>query len=305
MCLEFYMSTDFEIDKSFNRIENILVFIHQNIDKPLTVEILAEMSCWSRWQLQRVFQNYTGMNVAQYVREQRLSMSALEVLDKKKRMLDIAYSYGFTSEIAFSRAFKQYFHKSPREYQKQAKKIGIQKPFLKQVNVDPLLNSHFYRVRLEYKPCFKVLGLSTRVQGILSDTPDFIEKVPSVWNALDTYITCLSSIPEQKYAVIDTREDNADSLLYWAGISCNALSTDELNLHKADLQIITIPEQEYAVLPFKGAAQDFSKSVEWLISEWLPTSGHQGIEGFDLEIYRSDTTQGIIDVEYWLPIRSL
>lgn len=299
------MSADIENDKSFNRIDNILDFIHQNIDTPLSVEVLAEMSCWSRWQLQRVFQNYTGMNVAQYVREQRLSMAVLEVLDKKKRMLDIAYAHGFSSEIAFSRTFKQYFHVSPREYQKQAKKTGIRKPFLKRTDENQLANSHYYRVRLEYKPSFTVLGLHTSLQGILSETPDFIEKVPQVWESLDTHLANSSCVPSYKYAVIDTRQDEPESLIYWAGVSINDLPLDKLNVYKKQLQEITIPEQEYAVLPFTGKAQDFSKSVEWLISEWLPLSGHQGVEGFDLEVYQSTEVTTLIDVEYWLPIRSL
>ena len=53
----------------FTRIERVLDYIHAHLDQPLSLEQLAEQSCWSRWQLQRVFLHETGQTVAHYVRE--------------------------------------------------------------------------------------------------------------------------------------------------------------------------------------------------------------------------------------------
>ncbi|MEI8634510.1 hypothetical protein P4S72_25730 [Vibrio sp. PP-XX7] len=52
---------------ALNRIEKLLVYIHRNLDLPLSLADLSKQSCWSRWQLQRVFYAKTGLNVAQYV----------------------------------------------------------------------------------------------------------------------------------------------------------------------------------------------------------------------------------------------
>ncbi|WP_295893282.1 helix-turn-helix transcriptional regulator [uncultured Vibrio sp.] len=75
---------------------------------------LSAVSCWSGWQLQRVFQNYTGMSVPQYVREQKLSKAAEQVLCRDNKTVDIAYCFGFGSEVAFSRAFRSFFGLSPK-----------------------------------------------------------------------------------------------------------------------------------------------------------------------------------------------
>ncbi|MBW3698318.1 AraC family transcriptional regulator [Vibrio sp. T187] len=304
-------------NNSFGRVDTILEYIHNNLDATLSVETLADMSCWSRWQFQRVFQNHTGVSVAQYVREQRLGMAALDVLTKEKRMLDIAYAYGFTSEIAFSRAFKQYFKVSPREYQKQGKKVGIKQPFRKREDFEEEFSSRFFSVRLEYKDAFSVVGMSTTIHGLLSDTPDFSQKIPQVWAELDARFSDLQSIPKTKYAVIDTRTDSdvgsasdlraeGDSLTYLAGLLVDDILASDLKRYADDVEIADVPAQEYAVLPFEGRPQDFFKSVEWLLSEWLPASGHQGVEGFDLEIYQTleSTELDHIQVEYWLPINS-
>ncbi|MCW8347889.1 hypothetical protein MD535_18030 [Vibrio sp. ZSDZ65] len=47
-------------------------YINNNLDKPLTIAELASISCCSRWQLQRVFQEQAKQNIAQYVRQQKL-----------------------------------------------------------------------------------------------------------------------------------------------------------------------------------------------------------------------------------------
>ncbi len=103
---------------SFERICKLLDYIHNHLDQPLTLDELAQQSCWSRWQLQRVFQSKTGLTVANYVRELKLSTAAETLLADSSRVIDIAVSLGFNSEISFSRAFKQHFGVSPRDYRK-------------------------------------------------------------------------------------------------------------------------------------------------------------------------------------------
>ena len=49
------------------------------------------------------------MTVANYTRELKLSVGAEWLLDTDKRVIDIAIEFGFSSEISFSRAFKQQF----------------------------------------------------------------------------------------------------------------------------------------------------------------------------------------------------
>ena len=96
-------------DTRFNRLDQLLDYIHRHIHEPMSLNTLAAQSAWSRWQLQRVFVAYTGCTVAQYVRELKLSLAADCLLEHLDRVLDIALSFGFGSEVAFSRAFKQFF----------------------------------------------------------------------------------------------------------------------------------------------------------------------------------------------------
>ena len=78
------------VQNRLTRIEAVLDYIHCHLDESLSVVNLAEKSCWSRWQLQRIFGEETGLTVAQYVRELRLSQAAEKLLSTNQRHLDIA-----------------------------------------------------------------------------------------------------------------------------------------------------------------------------------------------------------------------
>jgi len=107
------------------RIVSVLQYIDLNLHKSLDVNSLAEISGWSRWQLQRVFNAHTRMSVAQYVRQLRLAIAASKLLNSSDRQLDIALFCGFDSEVSFSRSFKQHFGCPPREYRQLGQLTGI------------------------------------------------------------------------------------------------------------------------------------------------------------------------------------
>ena len=137
------------------RIERVLDYIHANLDQPLSLEALARQSCWSRWQLQRVFLHETGQTVAHYVRELKLSMAAEALLSTRLRVLDVALDHGFGSEVSFSRAFKQQFGCSPLAYRKRGLRLGLRTPLVRAA-VPRSASPNLVQVRIESLPVFTV-----------------------------------------------------------------------------------------------------------------------------------------------------
>ncbi len=283
------------------RIEKVLDYIHEHLDEPINVTNLAEKSCWSRWQFQRVFGNATGLTVAQYVRELRLSNAAELLLENQSRHLEIALACGFESEISFSRAFKQMFQCSPREYRQRGKRIGLRTPLKystpKRTWITP---TAFTQIRIENRAAFSITGSSDWIYGPFSEKPDFIERVPQVWRALwqaieTRNINCLMDNP---IGVIDNRKqtERPEQLLYWAGYPSEA--------QQKRMEILNIPEQEYAVIPVHGEVSALESAVEWFIGHWLPESNYSSIAGFELELYSPNYDPASKDsyMEYWLPI---
>ncbi|WP_076413397.1 AraC family transcriptional regulator [Shewanella sp. UCD-KL12] len=297
-------------DSPLSRIEKVLEYIHGHLDQTLSLEELAAQSCWSRWQLQRVFQSHTGQSVAQYVRELKLSLAAERVLAGKERMLDIAYELGFNSEVSFSRAFKQFFGASPREYKLRGLRVGLRNPLAKlSGDVEAhALNTAFLQTRIEHKPAFELYGVSSPFKGLLSDAPDFATIVPETWQRFHHEVGGLDISSADLIGVVDTHIQLADEsqLNYWAGFERSACHEGS-NIEVIEFDRLSIPSQEYAVVSYEGEVSGFGHIVEWLICHWLPDSAYLGVEGFELEHYgkalKLDNDQPRSLMEYWLPVK--
>lgn len=291
----------------YTRIEKLLDYIHDNIQEPLSLDELAAKSCWSRWQLQRVFQAYTGFSVAQYVREIKLSQAALMVLDGKHRILDVAYEFGFNSEIAFSRAFKQFFGVSPKRYQSNGLKTGIKTPLTKPIKSSESVfypENTLYQVRLEHKNAFSINGVPSIIRGLQSAEPDFSSTVPYAWETFfkQTDLTNVVNVPH--IGIIDMSPSQVDGeLIYWAGVE--QVMADKPSNSELICKKLEIGECSYAVMPYQGDVDEFHKAVTWLVAMWLPESGYKTVDNaFEMEIYHPpfDNDQRTILAEYWLPI---
>ncbi len=292
-------------DQRLTRIERVLSYIHCNLDDSLTVERLAAQSCWSRWQFQRVFTAATGFTVAQYIRQLRLSRAAELLVSTPQRQLDIALNCGFDTEISFSRSFRQMFGCSPGTYRQRGRRTGM----LASINLQdvPRLPSDMSKpmlsIRVENRPAFQVWGISAPVNGLFSPAPDFASSVPRVWNSLTSLARSAKRDPDSLtlIGVLDLTcvENNQGCFPYWACLEASTSPSPK------GLATLTVPAQEYAVIPHHGSLDNLQKVLEWFIRHWLPESGYCGVNGFDLEIYdqrfSSDNAQSYM--EYWVPVR--
>ncbi|BES70447.1 AraC family transcriptional regulator [Marinobacter nanhaiticus D15-8W] len=283
-----------------HRVEAVLRHIHENLDAPLSVEYLAELAGWSRWQFQRVFNAHTGLSVAQYVRELRLSRAAEALLNTGWRQLDIALACGFCSEISFSRSFRQMFGCSPRAYRQRGQLVGLRTPIpAGDVPSPPVeLDHRLLQIRLETRSAFTIVGLCDQVQGLFSECPDFATRVPRLWQAFHQHIG--SNKEQASIGVLGVTEstDNGCSFPYWAGHESGCGSIDP------GFGQLRVPAQTYAVIPFQGPLPALEKTLDWFIHHWLPASGYRGCYGYDLEVYPPGfkSSDPHARMEYWVPV---
>ncbi|WP_325892405.1 AraC family transcriptional regulator [Grimontia sp. NTOU-MAR1] len=297
---------------TFNRISKVLSFIHNNLDATLSLEEIAEQSCWSRWQLQRVFQSETGLTVAHYVRELKLSVAAEMLLDTEQRVIDIALSLGFNSEIAFSRAFKQLFGQSPSVYRKQSQRIGLKKPIeVSEIHYPGKNTYSFVEVRIDTKDTFLLKGVRGEINGLFSLAPNFAEVVPQLWASLEAETSGIHQPVGQLLGVVDITKANFDGsqIQYWAGVELDPhIPIPELpSLISERLEALTVPKQTYAAVRHKGPIERLPHTLEWFILHWLPNSGYRGMDGYELEVYPSnyEPLSPHADMEYWVPIQKV
>ncbi|WP_221073917.1 AraC family transcriptional regulator [Agarivorans aestuarii] len=283
------------LSPQLNRINSLLAFIHQNIEQSMSVHDLAAQSCWSRWQLQRIFQELTNKNLAKYVREQKLSRAAEQLLDGKMRVTDIALQYGFNSEVSFSRAFKQHFGLAPGAYKRRGDCQGISAPMVLMDNPRSQ-TQRMIEVRIESRPAFKVYGVAGQIDNLYTPQADFKLKVPSLWRSFHQLYPMQS---EGLTGVVDTLNIHASGKLnYLAG-------SQQISDASEQLQCWNVPQQLYAIVSHTGLIQDLAATIDWFIHQWLPESEYQGVDGYELECYPENyqPQSPSATMEYFLPIQ--
>lgn len=135
----------------YERIQRSLDYIEENLKNSIEIEKVAQESFMSISSFYRMFYALVGHTVKDYIRKRRLSCAANELLNTKKRIIDIALDYQYESQEAFTRAFSNYFEITPGRYRKFKK--GIKS--MERVN---LMEKYFESHGMEDKyPDIKVL----------------------------------------------------------------------------------------------------------------------------------------------------
>ena len=95
--------------------------IRQQDSEALTLQALSRRLGYSESYTTRKFGEISGMRLRDYLRGRRLAFALKEVRDSEKSLLDIALAYGFSSQEAFTRAFRRAYGVPPGEYRRNGR----------------------------------------------------------------------------------------------------------------------------------------------------------------------------------------
>ncbi|WP_406827107.1 GyrI-like domain-containing protein [Pedobacter sp. KACC 23697] len=103
------------------RINQVIDYLNQNLDKVVPLEELASVACFSAFHFHRTFTAVTGETVHAFTSRMRIEQAARLLKFSKKSITEVASACGFSSASTLSRQFKQYFATSPGRYRKDGK----------------------------------------------------------------------------------------------------------------------------------------------------------------------------------------
>ena len=96
-------------------VKNVIDYINNNI-KDATLEKAAMVVNLSPNYLSRILKEKSGRSFTDYLVERRMKRAAELLKEIGYKHYEIAYQVGFDNPKNFTRAFKQYYHMTPREY---------------------------------------------------------------------------------------------------------------------------------------------------------------------------------------------
>lgn len=103
-------------------IRRLDLYIEAHLDEHISVEDLCNEFGMGRTHLYSVATDYLGCGLAAYIRTQRLNAAKTLLASTDRPVADIAYATGFSDYNHFSRAFRQAFAQSARDYRNANRK---------------------------------------------------------------------------------------------------------------------------------------------------------------------------------------
>lgn len=98
-----------------NEIRQILYYINEHYNEPLTIEFLAAKTHLSKSWFMRKFHDTVGVGAIEYINKLRIQKVCEMLLDGSK-IADAAFECGFQNLSNFNRLFKAMVGCTPREY---------------------------------------------------------------------------------------------------------------------------------------------------------------------------------------------
>ncbi|OCT11735.1 hypothetical protein A8709_28080 [Paenibacillus pectinilyticus] len=109
-----------------SELNQILIYIHRNLDKQIRIEDLLQLCGWSRTTFFTRFRALTGLSPTDYLLKLKLAAARVTLETTSLSLKEIAAKLHFYDEFHFSKLFKKAYEQSPSTYRKV--KMGTEKP---------------------------------------------------------------------------------------------------------------------------------------------------------------------------------
>ncbi len=104
------------------KIRQIVEYIQQHSNRPLTIAELAQVANYSQTHFMTFFKQQTGTSAMDFIIQHRLYQASQALKDTVKPILTIAEEVGFNNLSNFNRQFRKYYQQTPSQY-RQANRV--------------------------------------------------------------------------------------------------------------------------------------------------------------------------------------
>lgn len=275
------------IIKSFN---NTIDYLETVLDDEIDEKKVNMLSGYSYAMFSRLFSILTETTLSEYLRSRRLTEAAIILRDTDKKIIDIAFKFGYESSDSFGTAFKNFHGFTPSE-------VRNGKPFKLVSRVQLALSvkgGRSMNITIQKKKAFIVAGVNE--QNINSSL------CPSVWDKLYEKYSHdeLASLGRGQTVGVCYDVESPGTINYIAGY----IITDVDRAKNMGLYVLEVNEAEYAIVELNGEVPDcIHKGWKYVMEVFFPEHGyiHSGSPDFEY-YYEGDMYSKDYKMELWIPI---
>ncbi|MDT0122566.1 AraC family transcriptional regulator [Paenibacillus sp. RRE4] len=286
----------------YARIQLAIEHLEKHLQEPFNIKDVSAASSFSVFHFQRLFQAITGFTVLEYLRRRRLTEAASTLRNSAQGVLEIALSYGYQSQEAFTRAFDAHFGVTPARFRKQQQEALTEEFMQQRIDFNEYRSQlgtafHMNPPRMVTLEPIRIIGYEYKTN--LNSEQHYTE-IPGFYHEFgreQKFMNIPERIrPDMAYGVAaHFQEDGAFSFIVGEE---SAGSGDSL---KPGYTCLEIPGGLYAEFTTEGSEQDVRKMI---YGSWLPASKYERREGPDFEVTDVwKSTPERLDMKIYIPLK--
>ena len=273
------------------RLNEAMGYMEEHLADEIDMEKLGKIACCSSYHFQRMFTYMAGVPLSEYIRRRKMSLAAVDLQGKDRKIIDVATKYGYSSPTAFNRAFQSVHGIAPSAVKNEGVSVKSFPPIQFKITVKGVEEMNY---RIETKDAFRITGVSVPLN---KDIEKNFAVIPSKWQeiAMDgTLQKLIGMMDTEPMGVLGVSTCNdTEPWRYYIAVSTK--KTGE------DLEEYMVPAATWAIFPGEGTNQSIQELERRIVTEWLPTSGYEYGNAPDVEVYLNPDPQNA-KYEVWIPV---
>lgn len=255
-------------------INAALKFIEVRLREPITVADIAASAGYSLYHFIRNFNQTVQHTPYDYLMRRRLSEAALELLNSKHRVIDIALDFQFNNHETFTRAFGRIFGMPPTQWRERGfRDARVLMPALDQSYLEYLNASEFEAPNVVTLDEIILAGL----MAPLNADP---EMIPTLWQNLRTTIrrSALNQELPDFWGIRTRDQISVETSYYFAAIKIPSLEA-------APTTCVTkiLSAGDYVRLTQRNPTENLQLALKYLYHTYLPKSGLSLADPLEIE----------------------
>lgn len=273
--------------QSFNRT---IEYLDTVLDGEVDEKKVISLSGYSLPMFRRLFSIFTETTLSEYMRSRRLTLAAISLRDTEKKIIDIAFQFGYESSDSFGAAFKSFHGFTPSEVRKG-------EPFQVVPRIQLALSvrgGKSMKITIQKKNAFVVAGVEEQSMNP-SSCSNVWEKLYSKYSHDE-----LEALGRGESVGVCHDVESPENINYMAAY----IVSDVAKAREMGLDILKVEEAEYAVVELEGKVPEcIREGWKYFMEVFSPEYGYIHSGKPDFEYYlEGDMDRDDYKMELWVPV---
>lgn len=281
------------------RINRVMDYVNENLDKQIDLSTMADIASFSPYHFHRIFTFILNETPNNFVSRLKLEKAAQLLHDDQKATVsDIASRCGFVNISSFSRAFKQYFNVSAKEFRLEGKAVFVKNGIRYSKNCKVI--SKIGKNKQNFNPQFcsvelkQIIIMDTKIE--VKQMPELnliycrhmgaFDKIGQAYEKLFKWAAPRGLVNSSSKTVTVYHDDPSITSMEKVRQDASLIVEKEVKV-EGEIGKSTLKAGKYAVGHFEIKETEFEEAWNTMCS-WFTESGYQPGDACSYELYHND-----------------